>query len=1045
MTSPCLEENEIVDLVTGALDPEAAAKAEAHIDACPRCRLVLIELARVFELKASALPEPEDSESSREDKVEDGLSSLLPPSMLRGATIGRYLVLETLGAGAMGVVHAAFDPELDRKVALKLLRPRAMGTASSERLVREARATARLAHPNVVVVHDVGLHEGAVFMAMEFVDGGTLGDWLAAQRRDPEATLSMFRDAGLGLEAAHEAGLVHRDFKPANVLVGTDGRARVTDFGLARDGQPEGAREALFSTHSSGAELSDATLTRTGALVGTPAYMSPEQFAGAVADARSDQFSFCVALFEALTGQRPFAGRTITELAANVSAGRIAEPQALDVIARPLRAAILRGLSVEPDDRFPSLGALLRALVPSGWAATRRSTKALFLGGLSLAAVGLGAAASSSAEEPRCASSSQDLLAKAWTPTRAISLEQAFADGGVEISTRAAATLREELDRFAGEWTSSRDAACSPDTSEAARSVSLQCLDDRLVRFGALVEALESSEEGALVHASEAVARLGNPVECTQPDWSHPAIQKPPPDKADAVAAARRRVARISADGQLGNFDTAVEMATSLIEEAEAIDFDPLTAAAYYELGFVQLRRAEYEASLAALEHSFRVAMRCDETSFMVASGSLALHLVSVAAPNLEQAHVWKEMTLAATERAGTFSHAAASYWNSVGLYERSRGNYDEARAAYERSYALHQEFGPEGPETLVPLNNLAALEMDVDDFNAAERRSRELIAELERRYGPEHPDYVPALGTLAAALVGKNEIDEAAETIERALSMGKAWFGPDSARLDSPRAVMAGILKRKGDLEGSKAMYEEILDTWTRTRGPDDSNVAIVHNNLATTLGKMERHEEALDHHREALRIFTKAHGEGHRSVVQANSACSVDAMYLGRCEEAARYLEAADGPANALPETDILGSVVLHNQAKHAFACGGEPDEGLAKGTRAVAMAKRSFGPEHLVVGKFSLSAAELALDADAFDTAREHFETYESLATGTPSAGTRSRVAYVRAALAAQEGRPQDAATHARSALDSVPAQDRWTPLRDRIVALQARIAG
>ena len=237
MTPECLEENEIVDLVTGGLDPEAARLAEAHIDDCGACRLVLIELARVFELRASSLPEAHAD--GDEGATDQDLPMLLQPAaMMRGTMIGRYLVLEVLGAGAMGIVYAAFDPELDRKVALKLLRARA--NASSERLVREARATARLAHPNVVVVHDVGEHAGTVFMAMEFVEGGTLGEWLHTERRDPDEILEVFHEAGLGLQAAHEAGLVHRDFKPANVLMGQDGRPRVTDFGLARgDGTKE--------------------------------------------------------------------------------------------------------------------------------------------------------------------------------------------------------------------------------------------------------------------------------------------------------------------------------------------------------------------------------------------------------------------------------------------------------------------------------------------------------------------------------------------------------------------------------------------------------------------------------------------------------------------------------------------------------------------------------------------------------------------------------------------------------------------------------------
>ncbi|MCA9715618.1 MAG: serine/threonine protein kinase, partial [Myxococcales bacterium] len=238
-------------------------------------------------------------------------------ALARGDVVGRYVVLSTLGAGAMGVVYAAHDPELDRKVALKLLSPgaaRDRAASSIEartRLVREAQALAKLSHPNVIAVHDVGEHDGGVWLAMEFVEGVTLTEWLA-RRRGWREVLEVLRAAGRGLAAAHEAKLLHRDFKPDNVMVGRDGRTRVMDLGLAR--VIEGADEETLELSVSDALGDDAradsaalttTVTRAGALLGTPSYMSPEQFKGQGADTRSDVFSFCVTLWEALYGERP--------------------------------------------------------------------------------------------------------------------------------------------------------------------------------------------------------------------------------------------------------------------------------------------------------------------------------------------------------------------------------------------------------------------------------------------------------------------------------------------------------------------------------------------------------------------------------------------------------------------------------------------------------------------------------------------------------------------------------------------------------------------
>ncbi|MDQ3262411.1 MAG: serine/threonine protein kinase, partial [Myxococcota bacterium] len=265
--------------------------------------------------------------------------------LVRGATLGRYVVLDLLGCGGMGVVYAAYDFGLDRRICLKLVR-HAGGERSAERqerLLREARAAARVSHPHVVTVHDVGTWEEHVFVAMELVEGGTLRRWLRSAQRSRAEILDAFVQAGRGLAAAHAAGLVHRDFKPDNVLVGDDGRVRVTDFGLARDAE---APSPLDAGHTSG----------------TPAYMAPEQHRGEPASAASDQFSFALALYEALYHCSPYAASNPEELRAFKSLGRFAPQPARSKVPGWLRAALLRALSAERPARHPSMQALLGAL-----------------------------------------------------------------------------------------------------------------------------------------------------------------------------------------------------------------------------------------------------------------------------------------------------------------------------------------------------------------------------------------------------------------------------------------------------------------------------------------------------------------------------------------------------------------------------------------------------------------------------------------------------------------------------------------------------------
>jgi formylglycine-generating enzyme required for sulfatase activity len=325
-------------------------------------------------------PDSPPTASTYESGGGDGNDALVSDDLdilPRGSTIGRYLVLERLGAGAMGVVYAAYDPELDRKIALKLLRPRT-GEGDQERrqarMVREAKAIAKLSHPNVVGIFDVGVHEGKVFMAMEYLAGGTLTDWMAAKKRPWRDTVKMFIEVGHGLAGAHVEGLIHRDFKPDNVLLDKNGVPKVVDFGLVRlsVGAADLTESGATVTESSGrieaqppsppVFAAETALTRTGALTGTPAYMAFEQFGGKPVDARTDQFAFCVALYEALYGERPFAGNNVIALAESVMSGRVREAPKGAEVPTWLRRAVIRGLATKPEARWPSMAAIVATL-----------------------------------------------------------------------------------------------------------------------------------------------------------------------------------------------------------------------------------------------------------------------------------------------------------------------------------------------------------------------------------------------------------------------------------------------------------------------------------------------------------------------------------------------------------------------------------------------------------------------------------------------------------------------------------------------------------
>jgi serine/threonine-protein kinase len=331
--SPCLDDETIAQLIEGHLDPSGIREVGEHLDECAACRSVVADVVRSLEPTREA--------------------------------VGRYVILDCIGSGAMGIVYTARDPDLGRKVALKLLRPDPGMDASRDahtRLLREAQAMAQLSHPNVITIYDVGMRGDEVFLAMELVEGGTLTDWMRVPERPWRDVLAVFRKAGEGLAAAHDAGLVHRDFKPDNVLVGTDGRVRVTDFGLARYASGD-APSSDRSLAEAPTELAT-SMTRAGTLVGTPAYMSPEQLTGKPADARSDLFGFCVALFEALHGERPFAGSSLVELESAIERGDVRRPTTPRARRVPawLRRVVESGLAAAPERRPRSMRALLDAL-----------------------------------------------------------------------------------------------------------------------------------------------------------------------------------------------------------------------------------------------------------------------------------------------------------------------------------------------------------------------------------------------------------------------------------------------------------------------------------------------------------------------------------------------------------------------------------------------------------------------------------------------------------------------------------------------------------
>jgi eukaryotic-like serine/threonine-protein kinase len=410
-----------------------------------------------------------------------GVTAALPgpaPAVAANETVGKYRLDRVIGAGGMGVVWAAFDPDLERAVALKLLRAEATEQASMRtRLLREARAMARLRHPNVVTVFDVGTDKGRDYIAMELVEGGTLDEWLQTKPAQ-SAIIDALLASGRGLVAAHAAGLVHRDFKPHNVLRATDGHVYVTDFGLAR-GQIEDGPELVaislpLEGPASGSQprrkrdaVLDSPLTQTGVLIGTPAYMAPEQFAGAVPDPKSDQFAFCVTAWQALTGERPFRGDSLTQIEA---AAREGAAKLEADLAPAVRSVLERGLDSSPAARWPDMASLLAALTAAvqpvrpkrRWLVPVLAASVLAAGGVVIA---IAASQQNKTVTDDCIPAEQ-AFAHVWGPEQ----QEAFKLGG-RGGIGAVVIMNETRKMWIRSYKAACDGARTPEKTERVRCV----------------------------------------------------------------------------------------------------------------------------------------------------------------------------------------------------------------------------------------------------------------------------------------------------------------------------------------------------------------------------------------------------------------------------------------------------------------------------------------------------------------------------------------------------------------------------------------------
>ncbi len=765
--------------------------------------------------------------------------------------IDRYVVIERIGVGGMGVVYAAHDAQLDRAVAIKLVRGTAEAELDQQRLVREARALAMLSHPNVVAIYDVGMHRQRVFIAMELVRGATLRKYVAENALTWQEIVRCYAQAGEGLAAAHDAGIVHRDFKPENALVGAPEhghiRVRVLDFGLAQ------GQGSIVTSSGDSSSFSSASLTATGKVVGTPAYMAPEQFLGGEADARTDQFSFCVALWEALHGERPFAGLQGTALREAMAEGRVTRPKHPERAPEWLRTVLQRGLAGNPAARWPSMRALLEACK-----GPRRSWRrwALALGIAIAGAIGIIAGAAFLDARARQACEDDARALAAWTPERASAIGQAFAATGLAHAVGTAERVDAVLDGWSDDWRQTHERAClaheARTLDDTAWRLRNACLDDHRERLLALVDVLSEPDREIVNDSLRTAFELPSHRACEDDARLAANAAAVGVIDADTLAQLRRTLARAS---QLARArpEQSLVLADEAREAAMALGDRALQAEADLVIGAAETRRGEYASAETAYERAYFGAgtVGADEIA-LVAS----IELVDVVGEYLgrfDEGLAWNRHAEGLLVRIGDSGRwRAATLAEYVASVLRVKGDMAGARASYQRAIALRTE-----------------------------------------EAGPDHPAVGQAWASLGALLSERHLADAALPAAVEAERILVAAYGPDAFALSKLYAVRCGIASELGAIEEAAEHCAHALRIVETALGPDHPGVAVALNNLASMRAALDDPQTALAMFARALEIRRAKFEPDHPLVASSLSNLALMELNTFDFDNAAKHLD--------------------------------------------------------------------------------------------------------------------------------------------------------
>jgi len=880
-----------------------------------------------------------------------------PPETPQPLKIGRYTVLRRLGQGGMGVVYTAYDDELDRRVAIKLLLSRPEeGSLGRTRLQREAQALAKLSHPNVIQVYETASYGDQVYLVMEYVEGVTLRQWRTDMSPTWRDIIEMYIETGKGLAAAHQAGLIHRDFKPVNVIVADDGRPRILDFGLARAGSQVPAsestlesgaslRSALFSARSStslGVEI-----TQAGTLLGTPAYMAPEQLFLGDTDARCDVYAFSVALWESLYGARPYAAKTIAELRLAIRKGPPSIPSR--AIPAAIGKVLLRGLAVDRDKRYPDILSLLRDLTR----ASQGGRRLIRIASLALAALALVlvaytvARADSDDLAKRCADAGD--LEGIWDAAIARDIEAQIAATGLRYSDATWAALEPRLDRYAAALGPTLVSACIAREGyqgklPPALSEQTACLERRKLELKTTTALLLDADTKIVENALSTVSGLAPLEPCADlEDLAASALRRREHRGSGAADEERWGLAEgLLVEAQIaqraGKLERGERLADEALVIAESLSAAPLRAAALHRLGTVREHLDTVEQARADLDAAFveaeavgddRLAaeiaielLRVDGIDYVDASAARSWTLVAEAKlrragedPRLRivldlnrgiVALDSGESALAAVAIKSAVALASAHqdahprlYVSALNIYssvQKANGDLSGSEATLRQALSLHAGLtGPEHPYNAMLRYNIGVAQLMKGDPEAARETFAIALKAREAVYGPQHTEVSQSLNGLAAALAELDRNAEAIPMIERALAIDEAARGVDHPELIYPLCNLADVLTEERRLEEAVVHLRRAQAILEARSLSETSQAALIFSGLADVAVLAERYEEAHEHIDAALVLSDKVHGLEHPNHAELRATRAKVNFATGDTEAAFTELNAA------------------------------------------------------------------------------------------------------------------------------------------------------